>query len=553
MKEKQHIYQAALYLRLSSQNLKENADESDSIVNQEALLRAHLKAHQDISIKSVFKDDGWSGVNFDRPGFQRMMQKIYDGEVDCVVVKDLSRLGRNHTETGKYITRVFPAFGVRFIAVNDNVDTADSNSDIDNIIIPFKDLLNDSYSRDISTKIRSAMAIKKANGEIAGAFYPYGYRIDPENNNHYLIDPEAAGVVRKIFSWTFDGMGSTEVARRLTELNYLCPSDYKKKQKGKPIGPKKGAWTIFQIYRILRNDVYTGTLRLEKTTTPNYKVKKVIYVPEEDQHIFRNAHEPIISKELFDLMQDTLSRDCRVHSGTKAGVRNAFVYPLAGYIFCADCGANMVTKTVVTKGHQYRYYVCGENKKNKRVCTPHTVPMEQVNSLVLKTLNTHLKTLLQTEAMMEKKSIETLAQPQIEKIQIKIGQILEEKYRVIQYLEGLEKDRKNGILTQEEYEDLEQTYQRQIDDLEQSAAELEVGKRKAVSQELGNLHWIREYKEKGKLTALTRREVITFIDRVEVVDKDHIRIKFRFGNEYKALLKKWNEDSADDKAREAVD
>ena len=154
---------------------------------------------------------------------------------------------------------------------------------------------------------------------------------------------------------------------------------------------------------------------------------------------------------------------------------------------------------------------------------------------------------------MEKKSIETLAQPQIEKIQIKIGQILEEKYRVIQYLEGLEKDRKNGILTQEEYEDLEQTYQRQIDDLEQSAAELEVGKRKAVSQELGNLHWIREYKEKGKLTALTRREVITFIDRVEVVDKDHIRIKFRFGNEYKALLKKWNEDSADDKAREAVD
>ena len=289
-KENQKIYHAALYLRLSSQKLNEELGESDSITNQEALLRSHLDSHSDIEIRQVFKDDGFTGVNFDRPGFQRMMQKIYDNEIDCVVVKDLSRLGRNHTETGKYITRVFPAFGVRFIAVNDHIDTATSNSDADNFIIPFKDLLNDSYSRDISMKIRSARAVKNAEGDFGGGFYAYGYEINPDDRNHYAIDQEAAGVVRMIFRWTFDGLGSSEIVRRLETMHVLCPSEHKKKKKlGKKYKKGKGKWNIYQIYRILRNDVYIGTLRLGKSTTPNYKVKKVIFKPEEEQYIFKNS------------------------------------------------------------------------------------------------------------------------------------------------------------------------------------------------------------------------------------------------------------------------
>ena len=197
MKEKQHIYQAALYLRLSSQNLKENADESDSIVNQEALLRAHLKAHQDISIKSVFKDDGWSGVNFDRPGFQRMMQKIYDGEVDCVVVKDLSRLGRNHTETGKYITRVFPAFGVRFIAVNDNVDIA-LRMDADGVHVGQSDmeagdvraLLGPDKILGVSAQtVEQAVLAEKRGADYlgVGAVFPTGSKDDAEEVSHETL------------------------------------------------------------------------------------------------------------------------------------------------------------------------------------------------------------------------------------------------------------------------------------------------------------------------------------------------------------------------------
>lgn len=535
-KQNKQIYKAALYLRLSNQNLKENADESDSIVNQEALLRAHLKAHPDIEIKYVFKDDGWSGVNFNRPGFQKMMQKIYDNEVDCVVVKDLSRLGRNHTETGKYISRVFPAFGVRFIAVNDHVDSANSNPDSDSIIIPFKGLLNDSYSRDISMKVRSAKAVKNAAGDFGGGFKPYGYNIDPENENHYVIDPDAADIVRKIFRWTFDGMGSTEIVRRLNTLHVLPPSEYKRKQsKGKKYIPSDTKWNIFQIYRILRNDVYIGTLRLGKTTTPNYKVKKTIQVPEEDQYVFENSHAPIISRAEFELMQDLLSRDTRVNH---RGGSNAFVYPLTGYIYCADCGSSMVVKTVISKGKQYRYYVCGENKKNKHVCSSHNISFDQIDQIILKALNAHLKVLFEAEKLIAEKDMNILAQPQIEKLQIQIGKILEEKYKLMQYIKGFYRDFKDGLLTEEEYMDLKAEYQQQVDELQENAARLEMEKHSQVDAEMSNMYWVKKYKEQGTLAELSRRDVVTFIDRIEIGDAEHIKIKFRFGDEYKAILRK---------------
>lgn len=534
-KKNQVFYNAALYLRLSSQNINESLGESDSIVNQEALLRSALKSYPEIEVRSVFKDDGWSGVNFNRPGFQKMMQKIYDGEIDCVVVKDLSRLGRNHTETGKYITRVFPALGVRFIAVNDRVDTADITSDMDNIIIPFKDLLNDSYARDISMKIRSAVAVKRAAGEFGGAFHPYGYLIDPKDKNHYVVDEEAADVVRKIYRWSFDGMGNLEIVRRLNQLHILPPSEHKKKQSaGEGYVPGDVKWNIFQVGRILRNDVYTGTLRLGKTTTPNYKVKKTIFIPEEEQHVFPDAHEAIIPKAEFELMQDVLSRDFRVNNLGSKG----FVYPMTGFVYCAGCGASMTIKTSHAKGKHYRYYVCADNKKDHNVCSPHSVRFEHLTEVVLKALNANLRVLVEAEKVVGENEVELLTHPEIERIQIRIGKILEKKYEVIEFIKGLERDWQDGILTEAEYQDLKAEYEKEVETLQADAARLEQEKSNQVDVQMGNMYWIRKYKDEGKLTELTRRAVITFIDRIEVKDAEHIKIKFRFGDEYKAALKK---------------
>lgn len=548
-KEKQPIYHAALYLRLSNQKLNEELGESDSIVNQEALLRSHLKSYPDIEIKQIFKDDGWTGVNFNRPGFQKMMQKIYDNEIDCVVVKDLSRLGRNHTETGKYITRVFPAFGVRFIAVNDHIDTVNSNSDADNFIIPFKDLLNDSYSRDISMKIRSARAVKNAEGDFGGGFYVYGYEINPDDKNHYVIDPEAADVVRKIYRWTFDGLGSTEIVRRLETMHIPSPSEHKRKKKlGSKYVPGDHKWNIYQIYRILRNDVYTGTLRLGKTTTPNYKVKKIIHKPEEEQYVFHDNHEAIIPKNEFDLMQDLLSRDCRV--STKNGSSYAQVYPLVGYVFCADCGGSMVVKTTYSKGRHYRYYVCGENKRDRKLCSTHTISYEKLTAIVLDALNIHLKTLVKMEEVFHDKDLKIVAQPEIEKLQIRIGKMLEEKYRLTEQVKHLLTDYKEGILLEEEYLELKADYEKQIAEIESDAADLELQKQNQVVAEQSNMAWIRKYRDIGVLKELSRRDVVTFIDRIEVKDADHVRISFRFGDEYKRVLRNLKKESENDLAEE---
>ena len=540
-KETQTTYKAALYLRLSVQKLGEEQTESDSIANQEALLRSHLKSYPDIKIKKVFKDDGFSGVSFDRPAFQKMMQMVYDNEIDCIVVKDLSRLGRNHTETGKYITRVFPAFGVRFIAVTDHIDTANSNSDAENFIIPFKDLLNDSYSRDISVKIRTALAVQRAEGKFGGAFHPYGYEIDPNDCNKYVIDEEAADVIRKIFRWTFDGIGSTEIVRRLNMMNVPSPMEYKRKKKmGEKYVPGDHTWNIFQIYRILRNDAYIGVLRLGRLTTPNYKIKKIIEKPEEEWCVFPDHHEAIIPKSEFELMQDILNRDsrsCKKATSTKAHGVYSHMYPLVGYIYCADCGGAMHVKTSNAKGHSYRYYVCGVNKSNNKVCSSHTVAYEKVIETVLGALNMHLRNLFDFDEAIQKKALHTLAQPSIEKLQIKIGQILEEKYALTKQEAALDKDLYEGILSEREYWELKADYKSRIEQIEKDAAELEIQKSNQVASHENNLYWINKYREDGELKELTRRDVVTFIDRVEIKDADNITVTFRFGDEYKKFMK----------------
>ena len=388
-------------------------------------------------------------------------------------------------------------------------------------------------------KVRSALAVKRANGEYGGSFYCYGYEVDPADKNKYLIDDEAAEVVRKIYRWTFDGIGISEIARRLNMMHILCPMEYKKKKRlgNKYIqGPHE--WNIYQIFRMLRNDVYTGTLRLGKQTTPNYKVKKVINKPEEEQFIFKNHHEAIISESEFNLMQNLLSRDSRMHN-TANGTYTQ-VYPLVGYIFCADCGGSMHVKTSHAKGNIYKYYVCGVNKNNNKLCSTHSIQFEKLNKIVLDALNVHLKMLVEVEEVFHGKDLDVLAQPEIEKLQVRIGKVLEKKFMLTEELRHLDADFREGILHEVEYRDIKADYLKRIKTMEDDAAALELQKKNQIASEENNMFWIRKYRELGELKELTRRDVVTFIDRVEVKDEDHIAIRFRFGDEYQDILHKIN-------------
>lgn len=361
------------YLRLSKEDddiAKSETLQSNSIENQKEYIEDYLQSKPEIRVVDFYIDDGYSGVNFDRPDFQRMLQDIKDKKINCVIVKDLSRLGRNYIEVGKYIERLFPFLGVRFIAINDNFDSADDAALSNNIIVPFKNLINDAYCRDISIKIRSHLEVKRKRGEFIGAFPVYGY-MRGEDKNKLIVDPCAAEIVKEIFAMKMEGMSQQAIADELNRLGVLSPAEYKKEQGS---GYKtvfqthsRAKWTAVAVLRVLTNEVYMGTLIQGKESTPNYKVRVREKKPKEEWIRVENAHEAIISRTDFELISDILQKDTRVSTGKSA------VSVYSGYLVCADCGCSMVRKKVRSGSLEYVYYVCSGNKKDKDICSSHRI------------------------------------------------------------------------------------------------------------------------------------------------------------------------------------
>ena len=269
-------YNCATYLRLSRSD--GDQQESNSIKNQRALLNDYMGKHPELHKFDEYVDDGYSGTNFERPDFKRMMQDIEKRNVNCIIVKDLSRFGRNYIETGRYLERIFPFMGVRFIAINDHYDSAEENDDKGRILIPFNNLINDTYCRDISLRVRSHLDVKRKEGQFIGSFAGYGYRKDPKDKNHLIIDEYAAGIVQEIFKSKLNGMSSQRIASHLNELGVLPPNEYKRANGfNYTCGFQAGLnqkWTVVSVNRILKNESYTGTLIQGKRRKINYKVKK---------------------------------------------------------------------------------------------------------------------------------------------------------------------------------------------------------------------------------------------------------------------------------------
>ena len=329
---KSKIYYAVAYLRLS----REDGDkgESNSITNQKKLIQEYVSKSKDIKLVGEFQDDGFTGTNFNRPGFQNLMEMLEKGKADCVIVKDLSRLGRDYIETGKYIEKVFPSMGVRFIALNDNVDSL--NRDVsDEIVIPFKNLINDSYCRELSNKLRIQYKTQRKNGEFIGNFACFGYMKAPDDKHKLIIDEEAAQVVRLIYAKRIEGYSCKNIAGYLNTMGFLSPSDYKvSKGHNYKCGFKQNTvskWGDKQVRRILTNRVYVGDLEQGKRGTPNYKIKKMQEKKKEDWIIVEGMHEAIVSKEEFELAQAV------IRGGEKNPKRNLRYYPLKGLVCCGNC------------------------------------------------------------------------------------------------------------------------------------------------------------------------------------------------------------------------
>ena len=381
-KEKNKDIRAAAYLRLSIED--GDKAESNSIGNQRELIRDFAAERPGLHLVEEYADDGYTGTNFERPSFKRMMEDIKSGKINCIIVKDLSRLGRNYIEMGKYLEQIFPMMGIRFIAINDNYDNANSeSSDSDSIVVPFKNLLNDSYCRDISIKVRSQLDMKRRKGEFIGGYAIYGYCKDKRNKNRLVVDEYAADIVRSIYRRKLEGMSAQAIAEQLNSENVLAPSEYKRLcGLNYHSGFKAGThakWQAIQVLRILKNEIYTGTMVQGRRQKINYKIKKIRDVEESGWIRVPNMHEAIIPQKLFDTVQEVLKLDTCASKGQQA------VNLFSGIVRCSGCGQNMVRRTVSKNGKKYIYLHCVTNH-NGLGCSSHLISESKLAEVVLAAL-----------------------------------------------------------------------------------------------------------------------------------------------------------------------
>lgn len=523
----EQVYHAAIYVRLSKED--SDKEESDSIVNQKDFIKSFLAEKTDILICGEYVDDGYSGVNFERPNFKRMIQDIKVGQIDCVVVKDLSRLGRNFVETGRYLEQIFPSLGVRFIAINDHFDSSEGRSSFDQILIPFKNLINDAYCRDISIKIRSQLEIKRKKGDFIGSFAVYGYMKSPEDHHKLLVDDYAAGVVKEIFKWKLEGASQQRIADRLNERGELSPMEYKRfcglaYQSGFQINIQ-ARWTAVAVGRILCNEYYIGTLVQGKRTTPNHKVKKIIEKPYEEWIRIENHHVPVIDREDFFAVKRLLLQDTRV------APRKKEVYLFSGLVFCGDCRWNLVRNSVARNGKTYFYYICGNHRTN-RLCSSHRVSNCLLEQSVFLSLRQQIAAAIDVECIFADRGRDSCYQTEVKKVERQIWKKEEEEERYRKLKNSLDKSLTDGLMDETEYLELKAIYDEKLQTVSAIKAKLRIEKERLLQNQSEGIDWIWRFRAERNLTELTRYMTVALIERIEVYEDCRMEIQFRYQDVY---------------------
>lgn len=542
-------FKVAIYLRLS----KEDDDlscssgaksESNSISNQRKLIYDFMKSHPELELYDEYKDDGKSGSNFDRAEFQRMMKDIEAGKVNCVVVKDQSRFGRDYIDVGKYKEKIFPKLGVRFITINEGYDSLSATSS-DDLAFTINSFVYDFYIRDISTKIRTNLTAKKQNGEYAGAFVAYGYVKDSNDKSKLVVDQFAADVVRDIFRWKIEGLSPQNIAVRLNELGIPSPAEYKKlsgsNYKTSFQTSSKAVWSHVSVRRILKNEIYLGVMIQGKRTTPNYKTKTVVTKAESEWLRVEGTHEAIISVRDFELVQELLRDDTHCRAG------DVTVPVYAGRIYCGDCGAAAVRKTVSYAGRRYVYYVCNANKHDKTVCSRHSIREDILGQVIYQTVRHQIDLLLDVDKALRQFENLSWEKHKLKQLDASI-EIQEEVVRKNNTLRlGIYEDLRAGLLDRSEYESLKKELAERIAEATAAIEKLNKEKREILDGVSKQQSWIEQFRQYENVTELTRPMVIHLIERINIFEDSNIEIVFRHRNQIDEILRFISEQTTDKK------
>jgi len=524
---KNRVWNTALYIRLS----REDGDkmESDSVKSQRDMLRDFLSKNPDLKYYDEYVDDGYSGTNFNRESFERMFNDIRNNKVNCIIVKDLSRLGRNHIETSKYIEIVFPMLKVRFISLTDQIDSYLNPQSINNVIVPFKNLLNDEYCRDISMKIRSSLTIKRENGQYIGSFPSYGYIKDPNDKHKLIIDEEASAVVKQIFQMYLSGMGFLTIAKKLTNDRVKSPFEYKV-QKGynykTPVAKNKyHIWRDTTIQRILTNQMYVGDMIQGTRSVINYRNHKIKPKSKEEWVIVRNTHEAIISREDFDKVQNMLQLN------KKDYIKPFRTYVLGGLVKCGDCGAVLETALCSSKNLKNKYYFrCPTYMLSKGlICSKHTIRNDYLEATVFQIIKKYIELSVDIESILKKIKLNTIqkeCQNQNTKLDFEIKK-LKDKMSLL-YIKF-----KNNELSENDYIIQKESVLEEIRKIENQIISLSASIKNDKFPHTNFINSLAKYKG---MNGLTKEMANELIKEILIFNKNEVEIKLNFDDEFANVI-----------------
>lgn len=514
-------YNAGIYIRLSQEDKdKKYESDSQSVSNQKEILRTYCK-NNGFNLIGEYVDDGYSGTNFERPGFIQMIEDIKSKKINLVIVKDLSRLGRDHVMTGYYIETYFPENKVRFISIVENYDSIKNQASNDSST--FIIACNDYYSKQNSLKIRNVLDSKRKDGKFIGGKPCYGYMRDPNDKGHLIPDPNVCEYVKKIFEWKSNEVGLSEIATRLTQMGAPTPAKYK----NLPISARvkeKNEWSIHCVNKILRNRMYTGDMVQHTQTNINYKSKKKIKLDESLWIVVENTHEPLVDKDTFMLINRKKKNNNRTYQKRKRPERL-----LEGLLFCHECGNRL--GVLYRKKQDYWCINCNRYARDpvRRMCEPHFFAYNYFEELVLKEIKKCLSELfngldykdLNEEVI--KRTTNTSNDFNKRKSNIE-----KEQNKIYESLKTLYQDRLDGNITPDQYKLLSRPFENKIKDLKKQLEDInmEIFKRKHNADKIPN--YLNKIKKLLNLSNPNKELLFTLIERIEA-DKDrNITIKFRY-------------------------
>lgn len=511
------IYNVAIYIRLSRED--EKTGESESITNQRSLLLRYVKENN-YNLVDIYIDDGYSGTNFERPGFKRMIKDIEAGKVNMVITKDMSRLGRDYIGTGEFIENYFPIHNVRYIAVTDNIDTALDNSNND--IAPFKAIMNDMYARDISKKIRTALRTKQRDGKWVGGCPPFGYKIDPNNKNHLVPNEIEADIVRKIFELANKGKSAYAIKEYLIKNRVPTSSMLRDRKPAKEGLSGEGVWNCRTVHGILKNQLYTGDLVQNRRSRLNYKIKKVKYNPKSEWIIVENTHEPLVDKETFNNIQKMLSK--MVNRPEKKIVRL-----LDGLLFCYECG-HRISICKPRKSDNRTYIACNYYRMNSKlgVCTSHGFNYDIIENDIINILRDLFKKALDLDNLANSITPKCKKEDHREKFKKEIEKFENEKIKKLSDLDKMYIDKLEGKITEDMYQRISLSLQKEIDDYDDKITELNLTISNFFDKEFTKNECKKIIKEFLAVEAPTREMVLRLIDRIVIHENKEIDIYFNF-------------------------